>query len=600
MWGYQKIEMDRLYLIWLVQSPGAGGKCMKPTRNIRVLIICMTLILFIGISQAASNNVREIHYSDNQTEMNGQTIQVMPAHAPDRLIVQYRTDKVKPGPGLNATMEKMNREMGTTVVKDFSPGGMPGMQLVRPDNGSLEDTLQKYANDSNILYVEEDHVIALSPSETPETINTTIKSSTIAAITTPNDPDYSLLWGLHNTGQAPFYGTSGADINALGAWSKTTGSSTIVVAVVDTGVEYTHPDLKANIWTNTKEISGNKKDDDGNGYIDDVRGWNFVSKSNEPLDDNGHGTHCAGTIAAVGNNKIGITGVCWTVKIMPLKFLDSSGIGYTSDAISAILYANKMKARVISNSWAGIGYSQALKDAIDASSAVVVCAAGNDGVNTDSSPVYPADYTSKNIISVAATDYHDKLASFSNYGSTSVDIAAPGVKIRSTYKGSTYAYLSGTSMATPHVSGVAALTLATSPTLTNTQVIAKILSGSKKITALKGKMLSGGRLNAAGTITASSSSTQTVNTSNTSGHSDFQVSFTAAPLQGNAPVTVQFLDTSSGGMDSWQWNFGDGGVANGKNPRHTYQNTGEYTVTLTISNRTSSKTIQKEDYISVK
>ncbi|PKL59639.1 MAG: peptidase S8/S53 subtilisin kexin sedolisin, partial [Methanomicrobiales archaeon HGW-Methanomicrobiales-4] len=233
-----------------------------------------------------------------------------------------------------------------------------------------------------------------------------------------------------------------------------------------------------------------------NGYIDDIRGWNFVSKNNDPMDDNGHGTHCAGTIAAVGNNGIGISGVTWNSQIMPLKFLDSQGNGYTSDAIAAILYANQMGVPIISNSWGGL-QSQSLKDAIDASSAVVLCAAGNTGANSEVNPVYPAAYSSSNIISVAATDYYDKLATFSNYGVSSVDLAAPGVRIYSTAPSGGYKYLNGTSMATPYVSGVAALVKSQNPSMTGAQIKSRILGNCDILSSLSGKVATGGRLNAA-------------------------------------------------------------------------------------------------------
>jgi len=299
----------------------------------------------------------------------------------------------------------------------------------------------------------------------------------------PNDPFFSYLYGLHNTGQTE--GTEDADIDAPEAWVTTTGSSSVVVAVIDTGVDYSHPDLAANIWT-----------DPVTGY----HGYDYANNDNDPMDDHGHGTHCAGTIGAVGNNGVGVAGVNWNVKIMALKFLDSSGSGYISNAISAIQYANSHGAQVISDSWGGAGNSQALKDAIDASSAVVVCAAGNNGVNTDTSPQYPSAYPSNNIIAVAATDDNDNLASFSNYGATSVDVAAPGVSIYSTYPGNLYTTMSGTSMATPHVAGVAALVKAAAPSYTAAQIKTTIMNGVDMKPGLSGRCVTGGRLNAKNSI----------------------------------------------------------------------------------------------------
>ena len=308
------------------------------------------------------------------------------------------------------------------------------------------------------------------------------------------------MWGLHNTGQTG--GTSDADIDAPEAWDISTGSVSVVIAVVDSGVDYTHPDLDANIWVNTGETSCTDGiDNDGNGYIDDCRGWDFVNNDNNPMDDNDHGTHVSGTIAAEGNNGIGVTGVNWTAKIMPLKFLNKKGSGTTADAIEAILYANANGAHVINNSWGGGAFSQALKDAIDASPAVVVCAAGNDGVDNDATPHYPSSYTSVNLLSVAATDDTDILATFSNYGVTSVDLGAPGVSIYSTIPKGTYASYSGTSMASPHVSGVAGLVKALNPGFTNLDIKNSILNSVDPKSSLSGKVATGGRLNAYNALT---------------------------------------------------------------------------------------------------
>lgn len=318
----------------------------------------------------------------------------------------------------------------------------------------------------------------------------------VAAVRTPNDPYYRYEYGLNNIGQSG--GRVDADIDAPEAWDLTTGTD-VIVGMIDTGVEWTHPDLSANIWTNTAEANGVAgRDDDGNGYVDDVRGWDFVYDDNNPNDDNGHGTHTAGTVAAVGNNGIGATGVCWRARLMALKFLDASGSGYDSDAIRAIRYATRNGARLTSNSWGGGGASQAEFDAIsEANSAGVlfVAAAGNSGTNNDTSPSYPASFTNPNIIAVAATNRYDALASFSCYGVTSVDLGAPGVSVYSTYRGSTYASLSGTSMATPHVAGACALLFSYSPASTGAQVRSVILANVDPLASLAGRCVTGGRLN---------------------------------------------------------------------------------------------------------
>ena len=429
-------------------------------------------------------------------------------HASDRLIVRYNPNTVQAKPAMMSVQSVGNAQAGSQVVRDLSSNGVPGMQVVQVTEATLESAMAAYKANPDVLYVEPDYKISLSPIEKVGK-TTDIQSFQAAGSTYPNDPGFQNLWGLHNTGQAPFYGTAGADIKAPAAWGVTTGSPGVVVAVIDTGVDYTHPDLAANIWTNPGEIPNNGIDDDGNGYIDDVRGWNFVSKTNDPMDDNGHGTHCAGTIAAVGNNGVGVAGVTWNSKIMPLKFLDSQGSGYTSDAIAAIFYASKKGVPIISNSWNGPGYSQSLKDAIDASSAVIICAAGNNGANSDVTPQYPAAYSSSNIISVAASNYHDNLAPFSNYGTGSVDLAAPGVSIYSTTTAGGYKYLNGTSMAAPYVSGVAALLIAQSPSMSGAQLRSRILSSCDVISSLSGKVATGGRLNAAKALGISPTPTQT-------------------------------------------------------------------------------------------
>jgi subtilisin family serine protease len=304
----------------------------------------------------------------------------------------------------------------------------------------------------------------------------------------PNDPSYGSLYGMGR-------------ISAPAAWNIATGGA-VKVAVIDTGVDYNHPDLAANIWTNPGEIAGNGVDDDHNGFVDDIHGWDFVNNDNNPIDDNSHGTHCAGTIGAQGNNGIGVVGVNWSTQIMALKFLSASGSGSNANAIRAINYAAQMGAKVISASWGGGGNDPALSAAIaNASNTLFVAAAGNggfDGVgdNNDGFPQYPSSYPHNNIIAVASTDSSDNLSSFSNYGPTSVDLGAPGSGILSTVLAGGYGTKSGTSMATPHVSGVAALLWAYDPTLTVAEVRGAILSNVDPLASLSGKVASGGRLNA--------------------------------------------------------------------------------------------------------
>jgi subtilisin family serine protease len=318
----------------------------------------------------------------------------------------------------------------------------------------------------------------------------------------PNDPSFSRLWGLNNVGQSG--GLRDADIDAPEAWNTTTGSRDVVVAVIDSGIDYNHPDLKANMWKNPREIPGNDFDDDGNGFKDDVYGWDFSSNDANPMDENGHGTHVAGTIGAVGNNGVGVAGVSWNVSLMALKIGGAGPSVSISGAIGAIQYVTAMRKAgvnvvVSNNSWGGGSASEALKDAINEggeAGILFVAAAGNDwGSNNDIIDVYPAGYDSDYIVSVAATDRRNRLADFSNYGPTTVDIGAPGKDIYSTYPNNNYRSLDGTSMAAPHVTGAIALLAAAKPGLTAAELKTAILSSAQPIPALAGKVATGGLLN---------------------------------------------------------------------------------------------------------
>ncbi|MCS6885534.1 MAG: S8 family peptidase [Acidobacteriota bacterium] len=367
---------------------------------------------------------------------------------------------------------------------------VPQLSLVRfSSNESLEDILERYSSDPDIEYIEPNYSYYADDARIP------------------NDPYFNRLWGLKNTGQevnGKPGGRKGADINALAAWEISTGSEEIVVGVIDTGIDYTHPDLRENMWVNKDEIPHNGIDDDGNGVIDDIHGYNAIDDSGDPMDDNDHGTHCAGTIGAVANNHEGVVGVAWKVKLMALKFLSSDGSGKLNDAIEAIDYAIEMKergvnVRILSNSWGGSEYSRALHDAIiEANKAGIlfVAAAGNARFDTDQHPHYPSSYDAENVLSVAALNNKDELATFSNYGAKSVDVAAPGVDIYSTVSGGGYEYFSGTSMATPHVSGTAALMLARHPSVSPKEAIDRLIEASHPLAALKGKCVSGGRIDA--------------------------------------------------------------------------------------------------------
>lgn len=330
-----------------------------------------------------------------------------PAYVPGELLVKFKSNAVFD------SKSYASGEFGASTIKSFDFIGVLHVKL--PAGQTVEQALERYKNDPNVEYAEPNYYRYTR--------------------LTPNDTRWNEMWAHENTGQA-VNGTSGtadADMDTTAAWDVETGTSnSILVAVIDTGVDYRHPDLAANIWNNTAETPNNGIDDDGNGYVDDWYGWDFVDNDKDPMDSDQHGTHVSGTIAAVGDNNLGVTGVSWSAKIMCLRALNGLGVGTSANTVSAIEYANANGARVINMSLGSSSFTQSEKDAIDASSAVVVCAAGNSANDNDSTPEYPASYDSKNIVSVAATDQNDGLAWFSNYGLTTVDVGAPGTNIAST------------------------------------------------------------------------------------------------------------------------------------------------------------------------
>jgi hypothetical protein len=408
-------------------------------------------------------------------------------YAPRQILVKYReTASVQ-------VMQSIRQRIKARIVRHFSQM-MPKLQLQQlPADMSMNQAIAILQSDPNVEYAEPNYVYR--------------------AAAVPDDLYFGYLWGLHNTGQSG--GVEGVDISALQAWDVTKGNPDVVVGVIDTGIDYQHQDLAANIWTNPGEVPDNNLDDDENGFVDDVHGWNAESSSGDPFDDNDHGTHVAGTIGAVGNNGEGITGINWNVQLMALKFLDASGSGFVSDAIDCINYAMEMKQRgvnirVLNASWGGTGFSRSLRDAIELAGnagILFVAAAGNNGdgsedrgTDNDVAPIYPASYDLPNIISVAAIDRRGRLAAFSNYGGNSVDVAAPGVSIASTVPYDGYALFSGTSMATPHVSGVAALLLSVKSDLSPSDLKNAILQGAVPLASLENKTLTGGLLNASNSL----------------------------------------------------------------------------------------------------
>ncbi|NOX53028.1 MAG: S8 family serine peptidase, partial [Planctomycetes bacterium] len=409
-----------------------------------------------------------------------------------RWIVRLTPEAVQRAGSVAGTIPLLNQGgVSFRVVRGL---GLPGQILVQAVDASPAAVEKALGQNPNVAYFGFDALI-------------------IGPQAVPNDPRFQHLYGLENTGQTG--GTSDADIDAPEAWEITTGSRDIVVAIIDSGVDYTHPDLAANIWTNPGEIPNNGIDDDQNGFVDDVHGYDFRNNDGDPMDDRGHGTHVAGTIAAVGNNGIGVTGINWTSSVMPLKFLDDRNQGATSDAIAAINYAVEMRkkygvnVRVINASWGSKLDNPGLRDAIEKAGwedILFVTAAGNGnilgrGQNNDLQPFYPASYDLDNVIAVAASDFNDRLTVFSNYGRQSVDLAAPGLGIVSTVPGG-YGSRNGTSMAAPHVTGVAALFLSHVPYATALEVKEAILSGVDPVPGLRRKVATGGRLNALGTLLA--------------------------------------------------------------------------------------------------
>jgi len=420
-----------------------------------------------------------------------------------RDLIQYGIDQVQGKIKTHLGAEIATQEWDPEISNHRSFLADPDLFHVKfPQSVGTEQAVYILNLNPNVIYAEKNYIW-----------NATVN---------PNDTYFYKLWGLHNQGLPnQGNGTPDADIDAPEAWSIHTGSSNVVVAVIDTGIRYDHLDLQDNIWTNPGETGGGKEnnniDDDGNGKIDDWRGWNFVSGNNNPLDNNSayyHGTHVAGTIGAKGNNNKGVVGVCWNVKLMALKAGNSSGEFTSSNIINAIDYSTNKGARLSNNSYAGTTYSQAVLEAIyraQSSGKLFIAAAGNDGVNNDLIPHYPASYDLDNIVSVAATDHFDNKAGYSDLGPYSVDVGAPGgtdltedtsYNIYSTkLEPDSYRYLDGTSMASPLVAGEAALIWAHRPSLNWWQVKNLIMKSVDPKDSLFYFVNSGGRINAYNALT---------------------------------------------------------------------------------------------------
>lgn len=391
----------------------------------------------------------------------------------DEVLVKFRNGTI------SREARTANERIGARVLEEFAE--LKWQRVKLPEGLPVKDAVEQYKGFAEVEYVQPNFYYQL--------------------LATPNDPQYTNS-GMYGLGK----------ISAPQAWDLSTGSSSVVVADIDTGMRYTHEDLAANAWKNTGEINGNGIDDDGNGFVDDYYGWDFFYNDSNPIDDaGGHGTHTAGTIGAVGNNGVGVVGVNWNVTIMPIKIYSPVGTDSTSTMlVNAYNYVRMMKnrgvnIRVTNNSYGGCGeacgYDQATKDALDAmgdAGILNVFAAGNNGTNNDVTPHYPSNYTSPSVLAVASSTSTDTRAGSSGYGATSVDLAAPGVGVRSTYASSDSSYtgLSGTSMATPHVAGAAALLAAYNPNLSAQSLKATLMNTVDVLPAWNGVVKTGGRLNA--------------------------------------------------------------------------------------------------------
>jgi subtilase family protein/fervidolysin-like protein/HYDIN/CFA65/VesB family protein len=411
-----------------------------------------------------------------------------PPYVPNEVIVKFR-------PG-TAEFDKAMARSRVSGIQLRAFRIIDGLEHHRlPANVSVEQAIATYRQDPDVLYAEPNYIV--------RTTNT------------PNDPRFSELWGLNNVGQSG--GTPDADIDAPAAWDLTTGDKNVVVAVLDTGIDYNHQDLSANMFRNTLDCNANGIDDDGNGFVDDCFGIDVANNDSNPMDDNNHGSHVAGTIGAVGNNNTGVVGINWNVSLMACKFFDANGSGTTAGAIACLEYVKTMKERGVNivatnNSWGGGDFSQALFDAIQAHQQLgilFIAAAGNGDffgfpINNDQTPFYPCTYELPNIICVAATTRTDDRASFSNYGRRTVHIGAPGYEILSTTRNNSYATFNGTSMATPHVTGVAALLKAGNPNWDWRAIKNLILSGGDGIASMS-STITQKRLNAYGALACSNS-----------------------------------------------------------------------------------------------
>jgi subtilisin family serine protease len=467
-------------------SPEFPLKSFFKGKSRRMAFCVLNVVLFLAVASMA------------QVKIKGK-----PRVVPGELIVKYKAAVAA------SDQYAYLQRAGITLVRRSATLGFLRGKTTQDVNKAIQlckaDPNVEYAEPNYYLYALETASAKTSPRATP--------------LVAPNDPRFGEQWNMNNSNDA--------DIDAPEAWNTQTGSNNVIVGVIDTGIDYDHEDLRDNIWRNPGETGDGKEnngvDDDGNGYKDDYRGWNFELNDNDPYDNNDHGTHCAGIVGAVGNNGRGVAGVNWRVKLMALKFLGRDGSGTSEAAAEAIIYATNMGAKVLSNSWGGGENSQTLRDAIQYASdrgVLFIAAAGNESSNTDATANYPSNYDVPNVVSVASSDRNDALSGFSNFGRRTVDLAAPGSSILSARPNNLYQFLSGTSMATPHVAGAAALIWAQYPSLNMHQVLVRLLGSTDRKNAFVGKMTTGGRLNLANAFSSNpliALTTDFGNTPNTTG-----------------------------------------------------------------------------------
>ncbi len=434
-------------------------------------LLVLALVTLTGCSQPAADPGAST--ADGGSETGSAQKLGRPDFVDGELLVKFRRGQPR------ASVQGALRSAGATTIKQFPRIGVTHVRVT----GDVFERAAELSKEPSVEYAEPNYIVH-------------------AIETVPNDPSLSGLWGLNNTGQTG--GTADADIDAPEAWDVQTGNGQVIIGVIDTGVDIDHVDLVDNLYVNAAEANGVAGvDDDDNGYVDDIHGINVITGTGNPNDDNGHGTHVSGTIGATSDNAIGVVGVNWDVQIAGCKFLSAGGSGSIDDAIECVEYFTALGVKATSNSWGGGGFSQAMKDAIDAADnagILFIAAAGNDYLsNNDTFPHYPSNYDSANVISVASTDHNDNLSEFSNIGPITVDVAAPGTDIQSTWNDGDYNTISGTSMATPHVSGLAALLWSQFPDATSDEIKARIML---TVDPLGLQIASGGRINAHRALTA--------------------------------------------------------------------------------------------------